>query len=71
MINREEMKSMTQEGLALMGVPGIAYVKRVEVDGTVGYSIHAADGNQLAWSDDRDTAFAAIRQYDMTPVSVH
>jgi len=71
MINRQELHTITPEALAAMGVPGIAYVKRVEVDGAVGYSIHSADGNQLAWSDDRDTAFAAIRQHDMTPVSVH
>ncbi|MEE8532323.1 MAG: DUF1150 family protein, partial [Alphaproteobacteria bacterium] len=33
--------------------------------------IHAADGTVLGVTVDRDTAFAAARQNDLEPVSVH
>lgn len=35
------------------------------------YSVHAADGERLAIVGDRALAFAAARQHEMTPVSVH
>jgi len=35
------------------------------------YAVHAADGARLALVSDRETAFAAARQHDMAPVSVH
>ncbi|MEM8772393.1 MAG: DUF1150 family protein [Pseudomonadota bacterium] len=35
------------------------------------YSVHDADGERLALVGDRELAFAAARQYEMTPVSVH
>lgn len=40
-------------------------------DETVLYALHAADGVRLALAGDRDLAFAAARQNEMTPVSVH
>ena len=56
---------------ARWGVPEIAFVKRVETDGTAGWSIHAADGTQMGSAPSRDLAFAAIRQHELEPVSVH
>jgi len=35
------------------------------------YSVHASDGERIALVGDRDLAFAAARQYEMNPVSVH
>jgi hypothetical protein len=35
------------------------------------YSVHSADGERIALVGDRDLAFAAARQYEMNPVSVH
>ncbi len=35
------------------------------------YSVHAADGQRIAIVGDRALAFAAARQHEMTPVSVH
>ena len=42
----------------------------IEVD-TVLYSVHASDGERIALVGDRELAFAAARQYEMNPVSVH
>ena len=42
----------------------------IDADATL-YSVHDADGERLALVGDRELAFAAARQYEMTPVSVH
>jgi len=67
----EQMRQMTANDLAMFGVQDVAYVKRVVVDGTAGYAIHAADGTQMALIPDRDIAFAVVRQNELEPVSVH
>jgi hypothetical protein len=67
----ERIKQMSAQELALLGVQDLAYIKRVVVDGTSGYAVHAADGTQIALLPDRDVAFATVRQHDLEPVSVH
>jgi hypothetical protein len=57
--------------LAFLGIQDVAYVKRVEINGTVAYAVHAADGTQIAVLADRDVAFATVRQHDLEPLSVH
>lgn len=64
-------KDLPPDAMATLGMPHLAYVKVIEIDGETGYAIHAADGNQMAVMADRETAFAAIRQHDMHPMSVH
>ena len=43
----------------------------VFVEGNTAYAVHAADGTEIAVMANRDIAFAAIRQNDLRPVSVH
>ena len=49
----------------------IAYVKSALVNESPGYTVHAADGTQIAAFADRDVAFATLRQHDLEPLSVH
>ena len=58
------------DGFAATELP-VAYIKAVIVDGARVYAIHAADGTALAIVKDRDVAFAAVRQHELEPVSVH
>lgn len=63
--------------------PAIVYVRPVavadlpdEVRAQIGgletvYSVHRADGEQLALVADRGLAFHLARQHDFAPVSVH
>ena len=51
--------------------PTVAYVKAVTIEGVRAYSIYLADGTQLAIAPSRDVAFAAVRQHELEPVSVH
>lgn len=40
-------------------------------DDSVLYALHAADGSRIALMSDREIAFAAARQHEMVPVSMH
>jgi hypothetical protein len=63
--------------------PKIVYVREIAVsdlpddlreqagDLDVIYSVHAANGDQLALVANRALAFQLARQHDVTPVSVH
>ncbi len=62
---------MSERALAVLGLNDLAYVSEVVVDCRNLYSIRAADGTMIDVTDDRDLAFAAVRQYDLEPVSVH
>ena len=45
---------------------------RAQMDGLATiYSVHGADGRQLALVADRKLAFHLAREHDFTPVSVH
>jgi len=67
----EKLKHITPKEFALLGMNDVAYVKRVIVNDEVGYAIHSADGTQVAVLADLAVAYAAIRQHELEPVSLH
>jgi len=66
-----DIRHLTEDQLAKLGLSQIAYVRQVVVDGTPGFAIHAADGTPMALAGDRDVAVAAILQHEMVPALVH
>ena len=71
-MSRDEMlKQLSPENLAALGQQHIAYVKPALIDGAKIYEVHAADGAEIARFADRDIAFAACRQHELEPLSVH
>lgn len=48
-----------------------AYIREVLVDGAMVFGIHAPDGRLLGVAPDREIAFAAARQRQLEPLSVH
>jgi len=66
-----DIRHLSEEQLAKLGVAQIAYIKPVVLNGVHGFAIHAADGTAMAVAEDREVADAAIRQHEMFPVSVH
>ena len=62
---------LTPEQLFHLGAQDIAFVKPVIKDGVTSFSVHTADGTEIAVFEDRDVAFAACRQHDLEPVSLH
>jgi len=67
----EGIRELSARELGMLGMNDVAYVKRVVEDGTEGFAVYAADGTRMAVVPNRDLAFAAVRQNDMEPVSVH
>ena len=65
------LRQISSQDFMAFGVNDLAYIKVVDVDGSTGYAIHAADGTQLTIVPERETAFAAVRQHDLEPLSVH
>lgn len=65
------LRHLSPQDFAAFGVDHVAYVRTVTVDGVAAFSVHAADGTPLSVMPQRDTAFAAVRQNDMEPLSVH
>jgi len=66
-----DIRHLSVEQLAGLGVSQIAYVKPVMMNGVRAFSIHAADGTPMAVAGDCDVAVAAIRQHEMLPSLVH
>lgn len=64
-------RGMSERDFAAWGQHDVAYVKAVRINDQIGWSIHGADGSNLGLAEDRDSAFAAILQHEMNPVSVH
>lgn len=67
----EQLRQLSPRSLAALGADDIAFVKRIDVDGRPIHAVHAADGIRIAAFDSRELAFAAVRQNDLEPVSVH
>ena len=56
----------------MLGMDHVAYVKKVSDGTSPKFAVHAANGAEIALMEaDRDVTFAAVRQNDMEPVSVH
>jgi len=66
-----DVRKLSQEQFAQLGMAKLAYVKPVIVNGNAGFAIHAADGTPMALAPDRDVAIAAIVQHEMLPALVH
>ena len=67
----ETIRDISPRDFAMLGVEDVAFVKPVEADGKTAYSIHAADGTEMGLVSEREVAFAAVRQHDLEPLSVH
>jgi hypothetical protein len=64
-------ENLSPAQFAELGVDRVAYVRPAVIDGRTVYAIHNADGNEMGTMAGRDVAFAAVKQHDMEPVSVH
>jgi hypothetical protein len=66
-----DIRHISAEQLAALGVTHIAYLKPVTLNGVEGIAIHAADGTPMAVAGNRDIATAVVIQNEMLPLSVH
>lgn len=56
---REEIESETEQSATVFA------------DDSILYALHADDGSRIALMSSRDVAFAAAKQHELQPVSVH
>lgn len=66
-----DLRNLSPQQLAELGMPDIAYIKPVLMNGTAAFAIHAADGSPMAMAADCELAIAAIVQHEMMPALVH
>lgn len=66
-----DIRHLSTEQLAQLGVSQVAYVKPVMLNGTRAFAIHAADGSPMAVAGDQELAVAAILQHEMAAALVH
>jgi hypothetical protein len=66
-----DIRHLTPHQLKLLGMPHLAYIKPVFMDGAAAFAIHAADGSPMAVATDRDLAINAVVEHEMFPTLVH
>jgi hypothetical protein len=67
----ERLRHISPEEFALLGMQGLAYIKRVTVNDVVAYGIYSADGTQVALVPSREVAVGTVMQHELEPLSVH
>jgi hypothetical protein len=67
----ERIRALTPQDLLMLGIKDMAYVKDVEVDGETAVALFAANGQQIAVMEDRQTAVAAAWQNGLAPMTLH
>ncbi len=67
----DHLRHLSVQDFATLGLDHLAYIRPIDRNGEPAFSIHAADGSPLSVLAERDIAFAAVRQNDMEPLSVH
>jgi hypothetical protein len=66
-----DIRNLTEAQFAQLGVPELAYVRPIMVDGAMAFGIFAADGSAMAMAPEYDLAVAAIVEHEMFPAAVH
>jgi hypothetical protein len=70
-VEQVDIRHISIEQLARLGVSQIAYVKPILMNGAPAYAIHAADGTPMAVAGNRDMAIAAVHEHEMMATLVH
>lgn len=65
------LRSLSVQDLKDFGLHQIAYIRTIENDDKITYSIHSADGQEISVMDTLDQAITATRRNDLEPVTVH
>ena len=64
-------KEMSVDELEKLGVNTVAYIKQKVVDRRKMWFIYAAEGTELAYTDDENKAVSLVIDNELIPVSVH
>ncbi|OKH87216.1 DUF1150 family protein [Thalassospira sp. TSL5-1] len=71
----QDLHMLSSGDFAMLGIQDFAYVRKIanpeENDAAGVYAVFTADGTHIASFESYAVAYAAIRQHDMEPRSVH
>ncbi|HEY8963144.1 MAG TPA: hypothetical protein VIN59_01645 [Alphaproteobacteria bacterium] len=71
MLTEKTLKVMGVQDFANFGVPIVAYVKPVDVDGHRAFALMTADGNEIETLATEDMAAISAHKRNLLPVVVH
>ncbi|WP_339782062.1 DUF1150 family protein [uncultured Thalassospira sp.] len=71
----QDMHMLSSGDFALLGIQDFAYVRKMrnpeDAEAARIFGVYTADGTHIASFESYAVAYAAIRQHDMEPLSVH
>jgi hypothetical protein len=70
-MNTDNMESVTDVAMSMLGISHMAYIKPVTNGVEQGYAVCAADGTQLAVFSTAEAAYFTAKQHDLDPVQLH
>ena len=62
---------MSLQDFTEWGLREVAYIKKIEFEGKPSFAIFAANGQQLAVTENLDVAYGLLFQNDLEPISLH
>jgi len=71
MLNEKDIKVMGVQDFVNFGVPVVAYVKPVFLDGHKAFTLFNADGTEIETLDSEDKAAISAHRRNLLPVVVH
>jgi hypothetical protein len=71
MTELERIRGLSPQDLLMLGIKDVAYLKTIEVDGETAVGLFAANGQQIAVAEDKQSAVAAAWQNGLAPMTVH
>jgi len=70
-MHQNGLRTLSNEGLAILGTDQIAYIRPQQVNGQTIYMVHGANGRELAGFDNYGGALAACLLHDLEAVALH
>ena len=69
-VQRDDLRSLSTEGLAMLGADQLAYIRSHQVKVHTIYMVHGANGRELAGFDNFSPAMAACYGHDLEAVAL-
>ena len=69
-VQRNDLRSLSTEGLAMLGADQLTYIRSHQVKGQTIYVLHGANGRELAGFDNYSAAMAACYGRDLEAVAL-
>lgn len=69
-VHWDELRSLSTEGLAMLGADQLAYIRSHYVNGETVFVVHGANGQELAGFDNYAAAMAACYENELEAVAL-